>query len=160
MLSVFVDFDFNYSVCAPAVQPAPETPDGETPPERPLGLSLEQVEMQYIVRLLTDVRWNKSKAASILGIERSTLDRKLQKHGVQRPEQLLQPTSTEVTRGGGKPRQAADEAREWWIRVCNRQAAYDHAMRYECPGYVHVREVLPGVNDGKLAPLPSDQLMS
>ena len=29
--------------------------------------------------------WNKSKASAILGVERSTLDRKLKKYGVSRP---------------------------------------------------------------------------
>ncbi|MFV0445748.1 MAG: sigma 54-interacting transcriptional regulator [Planctomycetaceae bacterium] len=52
------------------------------------GLSLEVVEMQHILRTLKATRWNKSKAASILGIERSTLDRKLKRHDVQRPDEF------------------------------------------------------------------------
>ncbi|MEZ6067628.1 MAG: sigma-54 dependent transcriptional regulator [Planctomycetaceae bacterium] len=49
------------------------------------GLSLEDVEMQHIQRTLKLTRWNKSKASAILGIERSTLDRKLKRHDVSRP---------------------------------------------------------------------------
>jgi Nif-specific regulatory protein len=52
------------------------------------GLSIETVEMQHILRTLKMTRWNKSKAAAILGIERSTLDRKLKRHDVQRPEEF------------------------------------------------------------------------
>jgi DNA-binding NtrC family response regulator len=52
------------------------------------GLSIETVEMQHILRTLKMTRWNKSKAAAILGIERSTLDRKLKRHDVQRPAEF------------------------------------------------------------------------
>jgi DNA-binding NtrC family response regulator/pSer/pThr/pTyr-binding forkhead associated (FHA) protein len=50
------------------------------------GLSIESVEMQHIVRTLKQTRWNKSRAAAILGIERSTLDRKLKRHDINRPD--------------------------------------------------------------------------
>jgi Nif-specific regulatory protein len=40
-------------------------------------LALEEVEKQHILRTLQHTDWNKSQAASILGIERSTLDRKI-----------------------------------------------------------------------------------
>jgi len=49
--------------------------------------SLEQVERDHIIATLTQTQWNKSQAAQILGIERSTLDRKLKKYGVKRPGQ-------------------------------------------------------------------------
>ncbi|MCA9056633.1 MAG: sigma-54-dependent Fis family transcriptional regulator, partial [Planctomycetaceae bacterium] len=52
------------------------------------GLSLETVEMQHILRTLRFTRWNKSKASAILGIERSTLDRKLKRHEVERPDEF------------------------------------------------------------------------
>ena len=52
------------------------------------GLSIETVEMQHILRTLRFTKWNKSKAAGILGIERSTLDRKLKRHDVERPEEF------------------------------------------------------------------------
>jgi Nif-specific regulatory protein len=46
--------------------------------------SLEMVEQRHIESTLQAMRWNKSKAASILGIERSTLDRKIKKYGIKK----------------------------------------------------------------------------
>ena len=46
--------------------------------------SLEQVEQRHIEATLRSTGWNKSKAAQILGIERSTLDRKIKKYGIQK----------------------------------------------------------------------------
>ncbi|MEO6077214.1 MAG: helix-turn-helix domain-containing protein [Candidatus Andersenbacteria bacterium] len=43
------------------------------------------MEQQHILAMLDLVEWNKSQAAQILGIERSTLDRKLKKYEVERP---------------------------------------------------------------------------
>jgi Nif-specific regulatory protein len=43
-------------------------------------LSLADVEKEHILRTLRATGWNKSKSASILGIERSTLDRKIQRY--------------------------------------------------------------------------------
>jgi two-component system, NtrC family, response regulator HydG len=48
-------------------------------------LSLERLEFEHLMATLDYTQWNKSQAARILGIERSTLDRKLQRAGVQRP---------------------------------------------------------------------------
>jgi Nif-specific regulatory protein len=42
--------------------------------------SLADVERAHILRTLNATRWNKSKAAGILGIERSTLDRKIRRY--------------------------------------------------------------------------------
>ncbi len=42
--------------------------------------SLAEMEQQHIQATLDSTGWNKSKAASILGIERSTLDRKIQRY--------------------------------------------------------------------------------
>ncbi|MDC0308487.1 sigma-54-dependent Fis family transcriptional regulator, partial [Planctomycetaceae bacterium] len=47
--------------------------------------SLEEIEQQHILSVLEETGWNKSKSAQILGIERSTLDRKLKKYNVSRP---------------------------------------------------------------------------
>lgn len=47
----------------------------EAVPYQPL--SLEEVEKQHIIRTLQHTDWNKSQAATILNIERSTLDRKI-----------------------------------------------------------------------------------
>lgn len=48
-------------------------------------LSLESLERQHILETLEFTDWNKSRAAQILGIERSTLDRKLKRYRVRRP---------------------------------------------------------------------------
>ena len=48
-------------------------------------ISLEQHEKEHILATLEHTEWNKSRAAQILGIERSTLDRKLKRYDVQRP---------------------------------------------------------------------------
>jgi transcriptional regulator with GAF, ATPase, and Fis domain len=46
--------------------------------------SLEVVEKEHIVRTLQHTEWNKSQAASILNIERSTLDRKIKAYELKR----------------------------------------------------------------------------
>jgi two-component system response regulator HydG len=46
--------------------------------ERNLNLSLEEMEIQYIMRVLESVDNNKTKAAKILGIDRKTLRNKLE----------------------------------------------------------------------------------
>ncbi|MCH2213053.1 MAG: sigma 54-interacting transcriptional regulator [Fuerstiella sp.] len=48
--------------------------------------SLGDVERDHILSTLDHTDWNKSRAAQILGIERSTLDRKLKRYHVTRPE--------------------------------------------------------------------------
>jgi Nif-specific regulatory protein len=45
-------------------------------------LSLETMEKTHILRTLNHTDWNKSRAAEILGIERSTLDRKIKGYGL------------------------------------------------------------------------------
>ena len=62
--------------------PASVTPLAET---AKFEKSLEDLEQEYILATLERSNWNKSQAAMILGIERSTLDRKLKKYGVNRP---------------------------------------------------------------------------
>lgn len=42
--------------------------------------SLADIEKMHILRTLTNTGWNKSKSAGILGIERSTLDRKIKRY--------------------------------------------------------------------------------
>ena len=49
------------------------------------NVSLEPLEQQHILAVLESTEWNKSQAARILGIERSTLDRKLKRYQVSRP---------------------------------------------------------------------------
>jgi Nif-specific regulatory protein len=48
-------------------------------------ITLEAVEQQHILAVLDRTNWNKSQASQILGIERSTLDRKLKRYQVARP---------------------------------------------------------------------------
>jgi Nif-specific regulatory protein len=48
-------------------------------------ISLERLERDHILATLERTKWNKSLAAQILGIERSTLDRKLKRYDVKRP---------------------------------------------------------------------------
>jgi DNA-binding NtrC family response regulator len=45
--------------------------------------SLADVERAHILRTLAATAWNKSKTAVILGIERSTLDRKIRRYGLE-----------------------------------------------------------------------------
>ncbi|QDU79769.1 Transcriptional regulatory protein ZraR [Polystyrenella longa] len=62
-----------------SVEPVFSEPEDYTPD------SLEDIEQRHILATLEETNWNKSHAASILGVERSTLDRKLKKYGVKRP---------------------------------------------------------------------------
>ncbi|MDY3554056.1 sigma 54-interacting transcriptional regulator [Gemmata sp. JC717] len=59
-------------VGAPVVQAAPAYK-----PE-----TIEEVEKRHILETLKHTDWNKSRAATILGIERSTLDRKIDRYGL------------------------------------------------------------------------------
>ena len=57
--------------------------DGQ--PIRPIEYrptSLEELETEHIVRTLSWTRWKKREAGRILGINRSTLDRKLERYGI------------------------------------------------------------------------------
>jgi DNA-binding NtrC family response regulator len=49
------------------------------------GRSLEDIELAHILATLNETDWNKTRASQILGIERSTLDRKLKRYGLNRP---------------------------------------------------------------------------
>jgi Nif-specific regulatory protein len=49
-------------------------------PERFAPISLDDVERRHIFDTLNHTGWNKSKTAAILGIERSTLDRKIRRY--------------------------------------------------------------------------------
>lgn len=47
--------------------------------------TIADLEREHILATLTHTDWNKSKASQLLGIERSTLDRKLKRYQVTRP---------------------------------------------------------------------------
>lgn len=47
--------------------------------------SLDEIDRLYIEAVLRTTHWNKSKASRILQIERTTLDRRLKRYGIQRP---------------------------------------------------------------------------
>jgi len=49
-------------------------------PFPPSGVSLKEVEKQYILRVLEEADNNKARAASILGISRETLYQKLKQY--------------------------------------------------------------------------------
>ena len=49
-------------------------------------ISIADLEKEHILSTLDHTDWNKSQAAQILGIERSTLDRKLKRYHVTRPD--------------------------------------------------------------------------
>lgn len=86
-------------VMAPVVMPVAEdlqeNPTGETAfdPRYRLwdsliqaGRNLDDVERMYIEAVLRSCSWNKSKASRVLGVERTTLDRRLKKYGFSRPD--------------------------------------------------------------------------
>jgi Nif-specific regulatory protein len=50
-------------------------------------VSLDELESRFIAATLERHDWNKSRAAKQLGIERTTLDRKLKKYGIERGDQ-------------------------------------------------------------------------
>ncbi|MDR2706137.1 MAG: sigma 54-interacting transcriptional regulator [Planctomycetaceae bacterium] len=51
-----------------------------------IPLSLEDMERNHIIRTLEHVQWNKSIASKQLGIERTTLDRKIKRYGLERDD--------------------------------------------------------------------------
>jgi len=67
----------------PVAVSSPSAASGEG--EGGAEVSLEALEQRHILGVLDRTNWNKSQAAQILGIERSTLDRKLKRYRVSRP---------------------------------------------------------------------------
>jgi DNA-binding NtrC family response regulator len=55
---------------------------GGAPSKEQVTDSLEELEKGHIVKVLQEVKFNKSKASVILGIDRATLYRKAQKYGI------------------------------------------------------------------------------
>lgn len=63
----------------------PESSELPIPQHTYRPASLEEVEKRHIAETLISTGWNKSRSAGILGIERSTLDRKIRKYKLTRP---------------------------------------------------------------------------
>ncbi len=47
-------------------------------------ISLAEMERKHILNVLNSTQWNKSRTATILGVERSTLDRKIKRYDLER----------------------------------------------------------------------------
>ncbi len=65
----------------------PTTHGAKTPSQRQeifIPLSLESMEKNHILRTLEQFEWHKSAAAKQLGIDRTTLDRKIKRFGLER----------------------------------------------------------------------------
>jgi Nif-specific regulatory protein len=62
---------------------AGDTAEIEAAAEEFLPASLEDIERRYILATLNHTSWNKSRTATILGIERSTLDRKIRRYNLE-----------------------------------------------------------------------------
>ena len=63
---------------------AGDTVDIPTSGPRYEPMALEDVERRHILATLNATGWNKSRSASILGIERSTLDRKIKRYDISK----------------------------------------------------------------------------
>jgi transcriptional regulator with GAF, ATPase, and Fis domain len=63
----------NLTTATDSVHIMPVAPDSEP-------MSLSEMERRHVLAMLQSTGWNKSRTASILGIERSTLDRKIRRY--------------------------------------------------------------------------------
>ncbi len=61
---------------------AGDTADAAAAEEEFLPASLADIERRYILATLNHTGWNKSRTSNILGIERSTLDRKIRRYAL------------------------------------------------------------------------------
>jgi Nif-specific regulatory protein len=61
-----------------------ESPEAEVPAAAYQALPLDEIEKLHILKTLEHTDWNKSQAAAILNIERSTLDRKIKTYDLKR----------------------------------------------------------------------------
>jgi len=53
---------------------------------RASGITLEELERKYMIQVLNETGWHKKRAADILGINPSTLYRKIKSYGLEGPE--------------------------------------------------------------------------
>jgi DNA-binding NtrC family response regulator len=56
------------------------------------NLTLDELEKEYLLKVLEETGWHKKRAASILGINASTLYRKLQRYGFDKAVAALRPS--------------------------------------------------------------------
>jgi two-component system response regulator HydG len=67
----------------------------QTVRSRPLvaaaNVTMEELEKEYMLQVLEQTGWHKKKASSILGIDASTLYRKLQRYGIDKPGAVRSP---------------------------------------------------------------------
>lgn len=63
-----------------SVAPQAATEDRMPPPYE--AVSLDELERRHILQTLRATNWVKREAARVLGINRSTLDRKLERYGL------------------------------------------------------------------------------
>jgi two-component system response regulator HydG len=47
-------------------------------------VTLDELEKEYLIKVLNDTHWQKKKASQILGINASTLYRKIQRYGLDK----------------------------------------------------------------------------
>ena len=62
---------------------AGDTAEAVVPSDEFLPASLADIERRFILATLNHTGWNKSRTSTILGIERSTLDRKIRRYGLE-----------------------------------------------------------------------------
>ncbi|HVP57828.1 MAG TPA: sigma-54 dependent transcriptional regulator [bacterium] len=60
------------------------------------NLTLDELEKEYLLKVLEETGWHKKRAASILGINASTLYRKLQRYGFEKAVAALRPSEEMV----------------------------------------------------------------
>jgi len=68
-----------------SIATAGESGDVVTPKTTFEPLSLDDLEKRHIHATLRATGWNKSRTAAILGVERSTLDRKIRRYNLKPP---------------------------------------------------------------------------
>ena len=52
-------------------------------------VTLEELEKEYLIKVLNDTNWQKKKASHILGINASTLYRKIQRYGLDKEREMV-----------------------------------------------------------------------
>src|SRR4051794_11582489 len=71
---------------ATELAPQPQQPNGKPEDEEEVLLSLAEVESRHIFRVLAHTGGNKQAAARVLGIDRTTLQRKLERYNMEKGE--------------------------------------------------------------------------